>query len=188
MKEVFRDCDQTRVDLRRSVLESAGIRCFVRNAATHNAIVGGLMVAFFPYPISSPPSASSMTRSMRKRWKSCAANRRKGNPRANHRSDRALVPKLQLGNAGVPEAPASFTGEPSHIRTAPVAVEAELRRQVRSQAGAWERGQNRAGFSADGGLRKRASRRQACTPHWAREQPARGFHGFHRRRSRQCAR
>ncbi len=50
MREVFRDCDQTRVDLRRSVLESAGIRCFVRNEATHNAIVGGLMVAFFPLP------------------------------------------------------------------------------------------------------------------------------------------
>jgi hypothetical protein len=50
MKEVFRDCDQTRVDLRRSILESAGIPCFVRNAATHNAIVGGLAVAFFPLP------------------------------------------------------------------------------------------------------------------------------------------
>lgn len=50
MKEVFRDCDQTRVDLRRSILESAGIRCFVRNESTHNAIVGGLAVAFFPLP------------------------------------------------------------------------------------------------------------------------------------------
>jgi hypothetical protein len=50
MKEVFRDCDPTRVDLRRSLLEAAGLRCFVRNAATHNAIVGGLAVAFFPLP------------------------------------------------------------------------------------------------------------------------------------------
>lgn len=50
MKEVFRDCDHTRVDLRRSILEAAGILCFVRNAATHNAIVGGLAVAFFPLP------------------------------------------------------------------------------------------------------------------------------------------
>jgi hypothetical protein len=41
MKEVFRDCDQTRVDLRRSILKAADIPCFVRNAATHNAIVGG---------------------------------------------------------------------------------------------------------------------------------------------------
>ncbi|MGB8166554.1 MAG: DUF2007 domain-containing protein [Chthoniobacteraceae bacterium] len=50
VKDVLRDCDQTRVDLRRSVLESAGVRCFVRNEATHSAIVGGLMVAFFPLP------------------------------------------------------------------------------------------------------------------------------------------
>ncbi len=43
-----------------------------------------------------------------------------------------LVPKPQLGNASAPEAPASGRLPPREA--------GELPRQVRSQAGAWERG------------------------------------------------
>jgi hypothetical protein len=38
MKEVFRDCDQTRVDLRRSLLESAHVRCFVGDEDYEEAV------------------------------------------------------------------------------------------------------------------------------------------------------
>ena len=53
-----------------------------------------------------------------------------------------LVPKLQLGNALVPEAPASREGAgQSHVTEPCTVVEAELRRHWRDQAGAWSRGQ-----------------------------------------------
>ena len=50
MKEVFRASSPARVNLCRSVLENAGISCFVRNETAQQSIPGGLAVAFFPLP------------------------------------------------------------------------------------------------------------------------------------------
>jgi hypothetical protein len=50
MKEVFRHLSAARVSVYQSVLESAGIQTFVRNANTQQAIVGGLLTAIFPLP------------------------------------------------------------------------------------------------------------------------------------------
>ncbi|MEI9897448.1 MAG: DUF2007 domain-containing protein [Chthoniobacter sp.] len=50
MKEVFRASSPARVGLCQSVLENAGIPCFVRNETMQQAIPGGLVVAFVPLP------------------------------------------------------------------------------------------------------------------------------------------
>jgi hypothetical protein len=50
VKEVFRASSPARVSLYKSVLESAGISCFVRNEVMQQAIPGGLAVAFLPLP------------------------------------------------------------------------------------------------------------------------------------------
>ena len=50
MKEVFRHSDAALVGVYQSVLESAGIQTFVRNADTQQALVGGLLTAIFPLP------------------------------------------------------------------------------------------------------------------------------------------
>ena len=50
MKEVFRASSPARVGICQSVLENAGISCFVRNETAQQSIPGGLIVAFFPLP------------------------------------------------------------------------------------------------------------------------------------------
>ena len=50
MKEVFRHSDAGRVAVCQSLLESAGIQTYVRNANTQQALVGGIALALFPIP------------------------------------------------------------------------------------------------------------------------------------------
>ena len=50
MKEVFRAASPARVALYQSILENAGITCFIRNDTAQQSIPGGLMVVFFPLP------------------------------------------------------------------------------------------------------------------------------------------
>jgi hypothetical protein len=50
MKEVFRASSPARVSLYQSVLENAGICCFVLNETSQQSIPGGAIVAFFPLP------------------------------------------------------------------------------------------------------------------------------------------
>ena len=50
MKELFRSPDSGRVAVHRAILEAAGLRCFVRNEATQQALVAGIATAFFPLP------------------------------------------------------------------------------------------------------------------------------------------
>ncbi len=50
MKEVFRHSDAGLVAVRQSILESAGIVTFVRNADTQQALVLGLITAILPLP------------------------------------------------------------------------------------------------------------------------------------------
>ncbi len=50
MKEVFRNSDAGLVSVYQSVLESAGIPTFVRNADTQQALVLDLLTALFPLP------------------------------------------------------------------------------------------------------------------------------------------
>lgn len=50
MKEVFRHSNAGFVNLRQSVLESAGIPTFVRNLNTQQALVGDPLTALFPIP------------------------------------------------------------------------------------------------------------------------------------------
>lgn len=48
MKEIFSDPDYTRVGYYESVLKEAGIRCFVRNAYSHNLLTGIPSHLFYP--------------------------------------------------------------------------------------------------------------------------------------------
>ena len=48
MKEIFSDPDYTRVGYFESVLKEAGIRCFVRNAYSHNLLTGIPSHLFYP--------------------------------------------------------------------------------------------------------------------------------------------
>ena len=50
MKEVFSSASPASVALRKTVLENAGILCFVRNETSQQAIARGVMLAFFPVP------------------------------------------------------------------------------------------------------------------------------------------
>ena len=50
MKELFRSPDPGRVAVHRAILEAAGFRCFVRNEYTQQALVAGIVTAFFPLP------------------------------------------------------------------------------------------------------------------------------------------
>lgn len=50
MKEVIRHSDSARVALYQSLLESAGIQTFIRNASTQQSLIGGLLPALFPSP------------------------------------------------------------------------------------------------------------------------------------------
>lgn len=50
MKEVFRHADSALVGLYQSILEDAGIATFVHNLGTQQALVAGIMTAFFPLP------------------------------------------------------------------------------------------------------------------------------------------
>lgn len=48
MKEIYSHPDYTRVGYLESVLKEAGIRCFVRNAMTHNLLTGIPSHLFYP--------------------------------------------------------------------------------------------------------------------------------------------
>ena len=50
MKEIFRNSSPAQVHLLRSLLESEGIPCFIRNETMQQTIPGGLAVAFLPLP------------------------------------------------------------------------------------------------------------------------------------------
>lgn len=50
MKEVFRHSSPAQVSLFKTVLENAGIACFIRNADTQQAIVASLITAIIPVP------------------------------------------------------------------------------------------------------------------------------------------
>jgi len=50
MKEVFRHSDAGLVGVYQTLLESAGIQTFVRNADTQQTLVGSLFAAVFPLP------------------------------------------------------------------------------------------------------------------------------------------
>ena len=54
MKEVFRNADSVLVGFYQSILEEAGIQTFVGNTSSQQALVAGIMTAFFPLPLFFP--------------------------------------------------------------------------------------------------------------------------------------
>jgi hypothetical protein len=54
MREVLRNADSALVAMYQSLLEDAGIQCFTYNWTTQQALMRGLLVAFFPLPIFYP--------------------------------------------------------------------------------------------------------------------------------------
>jgi Putative prokaryotic signal transducing protein len=54
MKELLQSADTVLLGLYQSMLADAGIATFIRNAATQQTVVGGLVTAVFPLPSFNP--------------------------------------------------------------------------------------------------------------------------------------
>ena len=54
MKEVFRNADSALVGMYQSLLEDAGIQCFIYNWTTQQAVIRGVAAAILPLPIFFP--------------------------------------------------------------------------------------------------------------------------------------